>query len=153
MGGVLSYHLMTWLERRGWFALQTQVIGSISLAAIGMIILFYQEFHALQFQDWRYYGLVGLGMPWIFTAFKDSRFDNALAAWSYPLYLGHAVILSLYSPLRHFVPDGQRVYVVVALTVLLSKVVLVLDKRVQLRFKREVSVSGGNSAGQTAVSP
>jgi hypothetical protein len=105
---------------------------------LALLIIFYAQIDLLRFQDWRYYVAVGLALPFIFTAFETSPGDSALAAWSYPIYLAHAVIIGISPPFRHFVSSSLRAYVILFLTLVLCFIVLRLDKRIQLRFKHRV---------------
>jgi peptidoglycan/LPS O-acetylase OafA/YrhL len=136
LGGVQAYHLMTWLEKRPWFQAAARPVGHGLVALLVLAIVFYDQDGILRYQDWRYYTAVGVALPFLFTAFRGSPFDSALASLSYPLYLAHWVVLSLYPPLRHFVPGSAQIYAVVALSVLLSVAAVHWDAKIQARFKR-----------------
>ncbi|HKB90078.1 MAG TPA: acyltransferase [Opitutaceae bacterium] len=136
MGGVQAFHLMAWLEKQNWFARTAFLVGRALVVLLVLLIVFYAHTEILRFQDWRYYTVVGLSLPFIFAAFKDSGFDAALGAWSYPIYLAHWVIRAIEPPLRHFVPLSSRVYIILLLTLLLCFAVLQADKKIQHRFKR-----------------
>ena len=136
MGGILSYHLMTALMPLQQFRSRASTAGWMLLALLCIIIPFYVQWPLLSFQDWRFYLLVGLSMPFIFHASRRSRMDNHIAAWTYPSYLGHAVILSAYTPLRHFIPDDMKIYAVLALTAGLVFPLIHFDEKIQARFKK-----------------
>jgi len=138
MGGVLAYHSMTWFEKHGWFNRFGVSIGRILACLLVLQIVFYSGNKLLHFQDWRYYAAVWCSLPFVFSAFKNSFIDGAFASLSYPIYLAHYVIISLYSPLRHFVPPQATIYAVVFLSFLLCLVVLRFDASIQSRFKRIV---------------
>ena len=135
MGGIFAYHLLTRLEPLPQFAKWAGPIGWILTAVTVGAVLFYSAAGLLRFQDWRYYAFIGLALPFIFTASKRNRVDGSLAAWSYPVYLAHAVILTLYAPLRHFVPGEFKAYAVLILTFALSAIVIHFDRKLQHRFK------------------
>jgi peptidoglycan/LPS O-acetylase OafA/YrhL len=138
LGGIQAYHLLAWLEPQAWFARMAVPIGRGLLVLVGWLILFYTQADLLRFEDWRYFAVIGLALPFLFAAFKDSAADAILAGFSYPLYLAHWVILSWYAPLRHFIPPAAKVYVVLFLALGLCGFVQWLDKKIQRRFKRAV---------------
>lgn len=134
----MAYHSMTRLEKHSWFDRFGVSIGRALICVLVALILFYGKFELLRFQDWRYYAAVCCALPFVFTAFKDSPIDGALASFSYPIYLAHYVIISLYSPLRHFVPPWAKIYAVVGLTLPLCLVVMKFDASIQSRFKKVI---------------
>jgi peptidoglycan/LPS O-acetylase OafA/YrhL len=138
MAGVQAHHLMVYLEKGEWFARAALPIGRGLAILLVLLIAFYIQSGIFHFQDWRYYTVVGLSLPFLFSAFKRSAFDAALAAWSYPIYLAHWVIRAISPPFRHFVPEAGAIYVNLGLTLALSFVVLRIDRKIQHRFKHIV---------------
>lgn len=154
MGGILAWHLNVRLAKETWFTRLAPLAGRLLVVLLGALIVFYADLGVLGSQDWLYYSVVGLSLPFIFTALKHSRIDNRIAAWSYPIYLAHGVVLALAPPFRHFVSGPQMVYLVLALTVLLSFAVLHLDEIIQRRFKRApLPQSEPSAIPHSAVSP
>ena len=140
MSGVMAYHLLALIQDRPWFRQWAVPAGWFLTGLLVLTIMLYRDQPWLKFQDWRYYTLLSLALPAIFTATKAVAWDNAIGAWSYPVYLGHCAIISLYAPLRHFVPAGATVYAVLLLTAALTLAVLHLDNKIQRRFKRRISL-------------
>ena len=102
---------------------------------LGILIVGYHQSGFLRFQDWRFYLLFALALPFVFFAFQKNKADAAIASWSYPLYLSHALVLSLYAPLRHFVPDSLKIHLVLMVSLGLSALVLWWDHKIQSRYK------------------
>lgn len=138
LGGVQAYHVMVWLEKKDWFTRTAIPTGRVLTVLLVLLIVSYQQIDLLRFQDWRYYTLIGLSLPFVFTAFKASRFDAALAAWSYPVYLAHWVIRTMRPTFRHFAPPSANIYLILGLTLILSYLVMQADTKIQRHFKRAV---------------
>jgi peptidoglycan/LPS O-acetylase OafA/YrhL len=138
LAGVQAYHLLVWLKRQREFARVASPLGRTLCVLLLLLIAFYAQAGILEFQDWRYYTAVGLSLPFIFTAFQKSAFDASLAGWSYPLYLAHWVIVSLWSPFRHVVPASGVGPVVLVLALLLCWAVMRVDDKIQYRYKHQV---------------
>lgn len=134
--GVGCHHLLLALRGQSWFRRHARAIGTVGCVALCTLILFYQQLGWMDFQDWRYYALLAVWLPFVFEALGQNKWDARIAAWSYPLYLGHAVVLSLYAPLRHFVPEAAQVHLVIAASLALVLVTVRFDHRIQRRFKR-----------------
>lgn len=67
----------------------------------------------------------------VFLLTKDWAWDRAIGELSYPIYLVHWGLLSIYSPLRHIVPEGAEVYVVVVASVVLSILLIRLESSIK----------------------
>jgi peptidoglycan/LPS O-acetylase OafA/YrhL len=141
MGGVMAYHLLAFMRDKAWFKACAIPTGWALAGLLILLITNYITLNWLTFQDWRYYTLFALSLPFVFTATKDTAWDNTLGAWSYPVYLGHCAIISLYAPLRHFVPPAATVYAVLLLTAAVVFPALYFDEKIQRRFKRRISAS------------
>lgn len=74
-------------------------------------------------------------IPWVFALCRNNHWDRALGEWSYPLYLTHAVVESLYTPARHFVPAGWKAEAILGASVALSGVAILLDRQISARLK------------------
>ena len=138
MGGVLAYHLMVALERHNWFSAWAPIAGWAVIAAIVALIAVYGWLPFMVFNDWRAFVGFGLAFPFVFSASRSSPFDQALGAYSYPLYLTHAAIATVYAPLRHLIPEPAKIYVITVASIAASCVLLRVDGRLQRRFKRRV---------------
>ena len=79
---------------------------------------------------------LALAVPVTFAASKASSWDRKIGELSFPLYLSHHAVLSLYAPVRHFVSDGWRSEVVLAASLMLSFVALYGDSKLEARFKK-----------------
>jgi peptidoglycan/LPS O-acetylase OafA/YrhL len=66
------------------------------------------------------YILITLAVPAVFALTKNWRWERQIGELSYPVYLVHGGILSIYSPFRHFVPEEGKVYVVAFGSIALS---------------------------------
>jgi len=75
-------------------------------------------------------------LPYFFELTRTSKIDRAISAWSYPLYLVHALVLALYAPLRHFIPVEYYSLAVLVLSVAGSAVAVRFDEWVDARLKR-----------------
>lgn len=139
LGGVLAHHLMIQMIEKPWFKNHARSLGVALAAFLSGVVALYVELGIFEFQDWRFYTCFGLSLPFVFQAFKDSKFDALIGDWSYPLYLGHAVVLAgIYTPLLGVVPEKFTVYAVLATCALLIAFVQFWDKKLQKRFKRLV---------------
>lgn len=136
MAGVLSYHLLERLRGQAWFRRSARPAGRLLLVGLLAWIATFEQSGLLGFQSAVYYLAVALSLPFLFETFGNSRADAALAAWSYPIYLAHWVVFQAYAPLRHFIPEAGKPYVVLALTAVLCGAVLSVDKSIRKRFKR-----------------
>lgn len=81
------------------------------------------------------YVLITLAVPPIFALTKNWRWDRSIGELSYPVYLVHCGILGIYSPFRHIVPDGAKVYFVAISSILLSIALLAVESRLSRRFR------------------
>jgi peptidoglycan/LPS O-acetylase OafA/YrhL len=70
----------------------------------------------------------------VFLLTKDWGWDRAIGELSYPVYLIHWGLLSVYAPLRHIVPESAKVYFIAVASVLLSLAFLQLESRVRNRM-------------------
>jgi peptidoglycan/LPS O-acetylase OafA/YrhL len=77
------------------------------------------------------YALFALLVGPVFMLTKDWGWDRAIGELSYPVYLIHWGLLSVYAPLRHIVPESAKVYFIVVASVLLSLVFLQLESRIK----------------------
>ena len=113
MGGVFAYHLMGALrERRAWFSAWGPVMGWGVTGGVVIVIAVYGWLPFLVFDDWRAFVAFGLALPFIFAASRSSRFDQALGAYSYPLYLTHSALATVYAPLWHLIPESAKIYAI-----------------------------------------
>ena len=138
LAGVISYCLLSRLNQWPMFDRWAVPLGSVVCILMPVLIIVYYMIPELRFQDWRYYVLLWLSLPFIFESSKRWGIDARFAALSYPLYLSHWVVLSVYAPLRHYIPDNAKIYFVIGASVAMSLAALAFDKKVQLRFKRVV---------------
>ncbi len=138
MGGVMAWHAYTWLQTCSWFGSFGKRLGWVLTATLCALILFYTQLGWLHFDDPVYFILLGAALPFIFAATRESPVDASLAAWSYPIYLAHWVVISFSTPLRHFIAKPHQIYVVLAGTLVLSYVAIRADRLVQRRFKRAI---------------
>lgn len=69
----------------------------------------------------------------VFHLTKDWWWDRAVGELSYPLYLVHWGILTVYAPLRHIVPSELAVYFVAGASIVLSLLLLRLEGMVRQR--------------------
>jgi len=67
----------------------------------------------------------------VFMLTKNWGWDRAVGELSYPVYLIHWGLLSVYAPLRHIVPESAKVYFIAVASVLLSLVFLQLESRLK----------------------
>ncbi|HVJ69226.1 MAG TPA: acyltransferase [Caulifigura sp.] len=88
-------------------------------------------------------------LPYVFELTKSSRIDRAFAEWSYPIYLVHCLVLTVYAPLRHFVPPTYYSLVVLGLSLAGSAIAVRFDRWIEHRLKR---VPGQQSPGRESIS-
>lgn len=136
LAGACAFRLYQFGEQKSYFSGAGRTLGWIWVGSMAAVIMIYAQIDLFGFQDPRFYALFALGLPFIFAATRKNRVDAWLAQWSYPLYLGHWAVLSFYPPVRHFVPDSQKIQVVIAASVALATVLLIIDSRIQRSFKR-----------------
>lgn len=134
--GIGGYFVWKHLRGKKWFSTSAQKHGWTCAVALSLFILCYDRLGWMAFQDWRYYLMFTLAVPFVFEGLKKDRADSAIAEWSYPLYLAHAVVLSLYAPFRHFIPDDLKVHVVLVASAVLVLLCLKIDAKIQKKFKR-----------------
>lgn len=77
------------------------------------------------------YVLLALAVAPVFELSKDWKWDRLVGELSYPVYLIHAAILTVYAPLRHFVPEQSKLYAITALTLILSASAVFIEARWQ----------------------
>ena len=75
-------------------------------------------------------------LPYIFELTRSSSLDRALSAWSYPIYLVHSLVLTTYTPLRHFIPLEYYSLAALGLTLAGSAIAVRFDEWVDARLKR-----------------
>lgn len=114
-----------------------------------VIIAFYEKSIFLTNQDWRYYVLFTLSIPFIFQATKNNKIDRSIGEYSYPIYLCHGVLLSIWAPLRHFIPNFLTIYILLILCLITCSLVLIIDRKIQNQFKYRVSKNNNKFTEQT----
>jgi peptidoglycan/LPS O-acetylase OafA/YrhL len=90
-------------------------------------------------------------LPYLFELTRSSKVDRAIASWSYPIYLVHALVLMTYAPLRHYVPQEYYSLAVLSLTLAGSLLAVRLDAWIETRLKRVPRRE--NSMPQGSVAP
>ncbi len=98
--GVASYRLYArlrawrppaWLAPAGTVAVVAFTVGFTPLSnALGRPI------HVESWLWWAYFAALTLGLPLVFAALKDSRWDRAAGELTYPMYLIHILVIGLY---------------------------------------------------------
>lgn len=139
MAGSITYLFYEYLHDNNFFARQNSKIGITVLTILVVIIIFYQNSNFLTIQDWRYYLIFTFSIPFIFEATKNNKMDRLIGEYFYPLYLCHGALLSIWSPLRHFIPEFLKIYILLILCLIICNVVLKIDKKIQNHFKHRVS--------------
>lgn len=137
IGGIMAHHLYEAIQTHCWFKKYGQRIGMILLLALLLVIVNYQNSKILAVQDWRYYLCFAATLPFIFELTRLSKLDRSIGEYSYPLYLSHVVMLSLWAPMRHFVPEGLKIYFLLLLCLVVCSLALKIDNRIQGTFKRK----------------
>ncbi|QSV55455.1 MAG: acyltransferase [Dolichospermum sp. UKL201] len=135
IAGILSFHLYEIFKNKSWFLSHAKKIGYVVISLVVFIVLNYNKLTFLGGQDWRYYLVFVLSIPFIFHLTQHNKTDRLIGEYSYPLYLSHSVLLSVYSPLRHFIPENYKVYFVLLFSVLISTLVIEIDKKLQASLK------------------
>lgn len=148
--GSLAYLAYEHLSGVAWFAKSTQVVGTLALAAVAALILFYKASGLFGFQDYRYYLLFAASLPFIFARFRESSWDRAWGEYSYPLYLTHGLVLTFYRPLYRLIPNEFRIYGVLVLSLLGCWLLLWIEPRIAPYLRRR---SRGQSVPTSADSP
>lgn len=136
LAGVMAHHLFDRWNRSGAYQRHAPAIGWGLVILLTAAIITYAEFGLFHSRGWLFHTIFALSLPFVFSATRQNRSDAWLAGWSYPLYLGHSVVLSLYAPIRHFVPETLKTPAVLLLSILIAIPVMFLDGRIQKRFKR-----------------
>lgn len=131
-----SLAFQTYYNRRDFFDLLPSAFGWAAIAGLAVFAAIFQKTGI----SWEYRAafLVPfiVSLPFCFAASRSSGWDRAIGEYSYPVYLIHSVIMKLYSPAHHFVPDEWKSAAVLLAAVGLSWVVIRLDRRVTARLKR-----------------
>lgn len=97
-------------------------------------------------QRWIVYFAIAIAAPFLFNAFKDNKFDRAIGDLSYPLYLGHLVVIGIV--LTFFANAPWALWAAIGGSLALAALLLVLvdhpvDRWRQIRAKgakREVVI-------------
>jgi peptidoglycan/LPS O-acetylase OafA/YrhL len=84
------------------------------------------------------YVLFALAVAPIFELSKNWKWDRLVGELSYPVYLVHASILTVYAPLRHFIPEDSKIYWITAGTLVLSMAAVSIEARWQAAFRSAV---------------
>jgi peptidoglycan/LPS O-acetylase OafA/YrhL len=134
----LAFFLAGALAHRVYSAGQLKVPREINVAVwvlmVGLL-LFASEVFSIRSYTVLYILLVA-AMPSVFELTKDWKWDRAIGEFSYPVYLIHCAILTVYSPLRHFIPDNFKLYAVMSATIVLSSLGLVVERMMHDGLKR-----------------
>ncbi len=63
--------------------------------------------------------------------------DRSVGEYSYSIYLCHTVILSLWAPLRHFIPETLKIYILILMCLVLCTFVIKIDEKIQFSLRRK----------------
>ena len=99
------------------------------------VLLFASEIFSIRSYTILYILLI-VAMPSVFELTKGWTWDRAIGEFSYPVYLIHCAILTVYSPFRHFIEDDFRLYAVMGATIVLSACGLVVERMIHAGLKR-----------------
>ncbi len=127
LAGSLAWHLAESLA-----VVRTKAAGSVAwVVLIGCVVWGNAIF------DWNSVGvlyvLFALLIGPVFALTKNWAWDRAIGELSYPVYLVHGGLLSIYAPLRHIVPNSAKVYVIAMASIVLSILLLQIESRMKRR--------------------
>ncbi|MGZ3699187.1 MAG: acyltransferase family protein, partial [Bdellovibrionota bacterium] len=94
VGGLAAHYYLTRLSQKSL----TPAMGKgVFAAVIALTVLFQFNplFTELGPTPWAYYGAVALALPFLFKFTKEMRWDRRLGELSYPVYIGHFVMMRM----------------------------------------------------------
>lgn len=119
---------LAWLATEKIQIIQSRIAGWFAWVILLICVIFGDkifDWHSIVILYGAFVALIG---P-VFCLTKNWAWDRAIGELSYPIYLVHWGLLSVYSPLRHFIPEGLKPYFVVCVSIVLSLVLLLAERR------------------------
>lgn len=148
LAGMLAYRLYAATSRR------RRVDGWLGLALVAALFAYQPAARLLQqaglspdIARWGFYALAFAGLPALFAATNQSRFDRFLGDFSYAVYLVHWPTLALIDAIRPNLDHDARAGLALAASLLLAYATAELiekplDRWRQQRFARRASAQG-----------
>lgn len=125
LAGALSWH-----AAEGMGLLRTRFAGWLALAVLVVCVTWGRSLFDWG-TVWLLYTLFAVLIGPVFSLTKNWGWDRAIGELSYPVYLIHWGLLSVYAPLRHVVPDSAKVYFITFVSIVLSLMFLHLEERIK----------------------
>lgn len=134
--GVLSYRVYNVIKDKRF----SKYIGGLCLVAL----IFYCSNSAFwiysdhdMLGSWSFYLLVWISIPFIFNLTKKNKIDNFIGQLTYPIYLGHMLIITIVLNIDTTFDKG--LLVVIGSVLLAILLYLFVDKPINRKFRDKIS--------------